>query len=81
MAMVREGNKGVSIVVDTQIGVVRDTWDFSRMGRDVSRAFGRARAKDVPVTWIRHSDENLTCGSLKWQWRQHWLLCSVVRSL
>ena len=68
MATVREGNKGVLMVVDVQVGVVRDAWDAARIVGNVSRAVARARAQGVPVIWVQHSDSELIHGSPDWQW-------------
>ena len=68
MATVREGTTGVLMVVDVQVGVVKDAWDASRIVKNVARAVERARAQGVPVIWVQHSDENLTYASPEWQW-------------
>ena len=68
MATVREGNKGVLIVVDVQVGVVSDAWDASRIVKNVARAVERARAQNVPVIWVQHSDNELVYGSPQWRW-------------
>jgi nicotinamidase-related amidase len=68
VATVREGNKGVLLVVDVQVGVVRDAWDAGRIVRNVARAVERARAQGVPVIWVQHSSDELARGSPQWQW-------------
>ena len=68
MATVREGNKGVLLVVDVQVGVVKDLWDATRVIKNVSLAVERARTQGVPVLWVQHSNEELPCGSPQWQW-------------
>lgn len=68
MATVREGNIGVLLVVDVQVGVMRDSWEAPRIIGNVSRAVARARARGVPVIWVQHADENLHHGSAEWQW-------------
>ena len=68
MATVREGNKGVLLVVDVQVGVMSDSWDASRIIQNVSRTVERARAQGVPVIWVQHSDKDLAYGSPEWQW-------------
>ena len=69
MATVREGNKGVLVVVDVQVGVVGEAWEAPRVIRNVSRAVERARAGGVPVIWVQHSSaEELVHGSAAWQW-------------
>jgi nicotinamidase-related amidase len=68
MATVREGNKGVLVVVDVQDGVMSDAWDASRVIKNVSRVVERARAQGVPVIWVQHSDTDLPYGSPQWNW-------------
>ena len=68
MATVREGNKGVLVVVDVQVGVVSDAWDAPRIIKNVARTVERARAQGVPVIWVQHSNEGLPQGSPQWQW-------------
>lgn len=68
MATVREGNKGILLVVDVQVGVMSDAWQAPGVIAKVARAVERARAQDVPVIWVQHSDNELTYGSAPWQW-------------
>src|SRR5215467_8529351 len=68
MATIRDGNKTVLLVVDVQVGVVKEAWEAPRVIANVARAVERARAADVPVIWVQHSDEELVKGSPEWQW-------------
>jgi nicotinamidase-related amidase len=68
MATVRKGNKGVLLVVDVQVGVMKEAWEAPRVIGNVARAVERARAQGVPVLWLQHADEELTTGSAPWQW-------------
>lgn len=68
MATVREGNQGVLLVVDVQVGVMAEAWDSERITKNVARAVERARAAGVPVVWVQHSDKELLYGSPQWQW-------------
>jgi nicotinamidase-related amidase len=68
MATVREGNKGVLVVVDVQVGVLRDAWDAERVIGNVARTVERARATGTPVIWVQHADDELLQGSAEWQW-------------
>jgi len=68
MATVREGNKGVLLVVDVQAGVMSEAWDAPRIIGNVSRAVDRARDQGVPVVWVQHSDDDLRHASPEWQW-------------
>lgn len=68
MATVREGNKGVLLVVDVQVGVMRDCWDAAPVIEKVSRVVDRARAEGAPVIWVQHADTELVRGSPEWRW-------------
>lgn len=68
MATVREGSKGVLMVVDVQVGVVKTAWETTRIVGNVARAVQRARHQNVPVIWVQHSDDDLPRGSPEWQW-------------
>lgn len=68
MARVREGSKGVLLVVDVQVGVMGDAWEASRVIRNVARAVERARAQQAPVIWVQHASDELPSGSPQWQW-------------
>ncbi len=68
MATVREGSKGVLLVVDVQVGVVREAWDAPQIIKNVARAVERARAQGAPVIWVQHADDELPHGSSDWQW-------------
>ena len=68
MASVREGSKGVLMVVDVQVGVLRAAWEAPRVIANVARAVERARAQGVPVLWVQHADHHLAHGSADWQW-------------
>jgi len=67
VATIREGSRGVLLVVDVQVGVMNEAWDAPRVIKNVSRAVERARAEGVPVIWVQHSDKNLAHGSPEWQ--------------
>lgn len=56
MATVREGNKAVLLIVDAQVGVVHESWDASRIIKNVSRAVERARAGDMGAACERGID-------------------------
>lgn len=68
MATVREGNKPVMVVVDVQVGVMKEAWEAQRVIKNVSRAVERARSEAVPVIWVQHSNQELPKGSVQWQW-------------
>ncbi|WP_431220224.1 isochorismatase family protein [Leifsonia xyli] len=56
------------LVIDVQNGVVDGAHRRDEVVANVSELVDRARAADVPVVWIQHSDaENLPIGSDGWQ--------------
>ena len=67
MATVREGSKTILLIVDVQVGVMRDAWDAPRIIENIRRAIEKARAQGVPVIWAQHTDKELVDGSPPWQ--------------
>ena len=67
MATVREGNQEVLLVVDTQIGVMQNAWDASRIIKNIGIAVKKARGQGVPIIWVQHADDELVYGSPNWQ--------------
>ena len=68
MATVREGNSGVLVIVDVQVGVMRAAWDAARVIGNIAQAVARARDQRVPVIWVQHTNQELVQGSPQWQW-------------
>lgn len=68
MATVREGRQAVLLVVDVQVGVVKEVWRAPAIVENMARAVARARAEGVPVVWVQHADDELVSGSPAWQW-------------
>jgi len=68
MATIREGASSVLLIVDVQVGVMRAAWEAPRIIGNVCRTVERARAENVPVLWVQHSDADLPEGSEAWQW-------------
>ncbi len=68
MAIVREGNQGVLVVVDVQVDVVSEAWETQRIVANVAGAVSRARAQGVSVIWVQHSGDDLAFNSPGWQW-------------
>jgi len=67
MATIREGNNGILLIVDVQVGVMLGAWDADRIVKNLVRVVERARAQHVPVIWVQHSNEELPHGSPQWQ--------------
>lgn len=68
MATVREGNKSALIIVDAQVGVMREAWEAPRIIKNIGTAVAKARKQGLPVIWVQHADEELVYGSPEWQW-------------
>lgn len=67
MATVREGNKAVMVVVDVQVGAMKNAWEAPRVIENISRAVERARSEAIPVVWVQHSNQELPEGSVQWR--------------
>ncbi len=67
MAVIRGGSKAVLLVVDVQVGVMRNAWDAPRIIQNIITAVEKARSQNVPVIWIQHSDRELVYNSPDWQ--------------
>ncbi len=67
MATIRKGNKSVLLVVDVQVGVMRTTWDASRIIENIAIAVAQARRQGIPVIWVQHADDELVYGAPDWQ--------------
>jgi nicotinamidase-related amidase len=55
------------LVVDVQNGVVAAAHQRDAVVANVGRLVDQARREQVPVVWVRHSDEDLATGSDEWQ--------------
>ena len=58
------------MVIDVQNGVVAGSHDRDGVVANITALVDRARAEDVPVVWVQHSDEGLEQGSDDWQHRR-----------
>jgi nicotinamidase-related amidase len=56
------------IVVDVQNGVVAGAPRRDEVVANIATLVEKARAEDVPVVWVQHSDEGLPMGSEPWQY-------------
>jgi nicotinamidase-related amidase len=68
VATIREGNGTAVLVVDVQVGVMRNAWDSNRIISNVATVVDRARQNNIPVIWVQHSDDELSHGSPAWAW-------------
>ena len=55
------------LVVDVQNGVVGGAHQRDEVVANIAGLVDRARAADVPVIWVQHSDDGLEKGSDDWQ--------------
>ncbi len=55
------------MVIDVQGGVVVDGHDRDGVVGNIGALVDRARAEQVPVVWVQHSDDGLEQGSDDWQ--------------
>ena len=55
------------LVVDVQNGVVAGAHDRDSVVANIQGLVDRARAEDVPVVWVQHSDDNLARDADEWQ--------------
>jgi len=67
MATIRSGDKKALLVVDVQVGVMRECWDATRVIGNIVRAIEQARSNGVPVIWVQHGDDELVPNSPDWQ--------------
>lgn len=67
MSNVRPGCQPALVVVDVQIGVMAESWEASRVIKNLARAVERARKDGVPVIWVQHEGDDLPRDSNSWQ--------------
>ncbi|MFE1878629.1 cysteine hydrolase family protein [Streptomyces diastatochromogenes] len=56
------------LVIDVQNGVVATSHNRDDVIANINTLIDKARAADVPVVWVQHSDEELAYGSETWQY-------------
>lgn len=55
------------LVIDVQNDVVGAAYEKDAVIERIAGLVERARASDVPVVWVQHSDEGMPVGSDEWQ--------------
>jgi nicotinamidase-related amidase len=55
------------LVVDMQIGVLKNAYGRDAVIANVVSLVGKARREQIPVIWVRHADGELVNGSDEWQ--------------
>lgn len=56
------------LVVDMQNDVVANAFELERVVGNINALVGKARAENVPVIWVQHSDDELPHGSEGWRY-------------
>lgn len=56
------------LVIDVQNGVVAGAHRRDEVVANIDTLVGKARAEDVPVVWVQHSDDQLKRDSESWQY-------------
>jgi nicotinamidase-related amidase len=56
------------LVIDVQNGVVANAHDRDGVVANIGTLVDKARAEDVPVLWVQHSDDDLPRDSEAWQY-------------
>jgi nicotinamidase-related amidase len=56
------------LVIDVQNGVVDGSHNRDSVIAHINTLADKARAEDVPVIWVQHSDDDLKRGSHSWQY-------------
>ena len=55
------------LVIDVQNGVVSHAHNRDQVIANINLMLGKARAADIPVIWVQHSEEEMPIGSDEWQ--------------
>jgi nicotinamidase-related amidase len=56
------------VVIDVQNGVVANAHNRDGVIANINTLIDKARAEDVPVIWVQHSDEGLPADSDDWRY-------------
>ena len=56
------------LVIDMQRDVVAPADDAARVVANINALVDKARAEDVPVIWVQHSDDGMPEGSPGWEY-------------
>ena len=56
------------LVIDMQRDVVGQAYEVDRVVANINTLVDKARAQDVPVIWVQHSDDDLPMESDGWQY-------------
>ncbi|WP_173134904.1 isochorismatase family protein [Kibdelosporangium persicum] len=56
------------MVIDVQNGVVKDAHNRDAVIANINTLVEKARAENVPIVWVQHSDEDMPRDSEAWQY-------------
>jgi nicotinamidase-related amidase len=68
MTTLRDRPNTALLVIDVQKGVVANAHDRDGVIANINTLVDKARAEDVPVVWVQHSDDELPKGSEPWEY-------------
>jgi len=68
MTSLRHRPNTALLVIDVQNDVVANAYHRDEVVANIRELIGRARACQVPVLWVQHSDDNLPEGSDGWKY-------------
>ena len=67
MSSIADRPNSALLVVDVQNGVVEGAYKRDEVINNIETAMAKARAANIPVLWVQHSDEELVIDSDEWQ--------------
>ena len=67
MSSIADRPNSALLVVDVQNGVVEGAYKRDEVINNIETAMAKARAANIPVVWVQHSDEELVIDSDEWQ--------------
>ena len=65
--MISHSDRSALLVIDVQNGVVLNAFEKDAVVVQINKAIDSARANDLPVIWVQHSEEEMPIGSDFWQ--------------
>jgi len=68
MTTLSDRPKTALLVIDVQNGVMANAHNRDGVIANIKTLIARARAEEVPVVWVQHSDEGLPRDSESWQY-------------
>ena len=68
MTTLRDRPNTALLVIDVQNGVVANAHNRDGVIANINTLVDKARAEDVPVVWVQHSDDELPKGSESWEY-------------